>query len=270
MWLRFRKVLPTPTPPVGSGYRVAAARGRADPNAAGWAGGAWAAEELRGARPAGSPAAHLERSGRTWAGRGAGAQARDPASPLPTSPAGAHLGDSQRKRSLGRRFAWQRGRPGGQAGSGGGGGVEPNGPRESQPPESPVPPPALGSRPAGSAPGRPPLPAACPAHLPGKPARSRRGPRDPGEGQAAGRSPRSCPRPVGPGLESGFQLPPLRELERPAGTRVTPVSDAPRQPRGQSSSPSALPGLKVPLTPGLVLGKADLRRRRCARLANLG
>lgn len=101
------------SPPVGSGYQVAAARGSAGSNAAGLAGGAWAAEELRGARPAGSPAAHLERSGRTWAGRGAGAQARDRASPLPTSPAGAHLGDSQRKRSL---AATSPGNAGGPAG----------------------------------------------------------------------------------------------------------------------------------------------------------
>lgn len=48
---------------------------------------------------------------------------------------------------------------------------------------------------------------------------------------------------------------PLRERERPAGTRVTPVADAPRQPRGQSSSPSALPGPKVPLTPGWSSGR---------------
>lgn len=270
MRLRFRKV-PPPAPRLwapGTGWpRRGAAQSR---TRRGWAGGARAAEELRGARPAGSPAAHLERSGRTWAGRGAGAQARDPASPLPTSPAGAHLGDSQRKRSLGRRLAWQRGRPGGQAGSGGGGGgVEPNGPRESQPPESPAPPPALGSGPAGSAPGRPPLPAACPAHLPGKPARSRRGPRDPGEGQAAGRPPEAARGRLDPVSRAGFSCPPSGAGEAGGDTGHS-CRRCPSAAPGAKLQPECSTRTESPSDPGLVLGKADLRRRRWARLANLG
>lgn len=234
MRLRFRKVPPRPA----CGLRVPGGR-RAGPRRPERCGAGQEARGLRrscGARArAGSPAAHLERSGRTWAGRGAGAQARDPASPLPTSPAGAHLGDSQRKRSLGRRLARQRGRPGGQAGSGGGGGVEPNGPRESQPPESPAPPPALGSGPAGSAPGRPPLPAVCPAHLPGKPARSRRGPRDPGEGQATGRPPEATRGRLDPVSRAGFSCPTSGAGEAGGDT-------------GHSCRrcPSAAPGAKAP------------------------
>lgn len=98
------------SPPVGSGYQVAAARGSAGSALRRLAGGARAAEEFARRAP-GRPAAHLERSGRTGAGRGAGAQARDPASPLPTSRAGAHLGDSQRKRSLGAASLGNAGGP---------------------------------------------------------------------------------------------------------------------------------------------------------------
>lgn len=158
-------------------------RGAAQAQHCGGQAGGRAAEEFARRAP-GRPAAHLERSGRTGAGRGAGAQARDPASPLPTSPAGAHLGDSQRKRS-------------GAASLGNAGG--PAGRQEAAAEElSRAATGATATRVAGAAtctwlwapqgqnPGRPPLPAACPAHLPGKPVSSRPGSRGPSEGTACG------------------------------------------------------------------------------------
>lgn len=81
--------------------------------------------------------------------------------------------------------------------------------------------------PRGQSPRWPPLPAACPAHLPGKPATSRPGSRGPSVGQRAGR-PRSCPRPVGRGLESGLQLLPLGRGRREYRSLLSP--GAPRQP----------------------------------------
>lgn len=84
---------------------------------------------------------------------------------------------------------------------------------------------------------RPPLPAR-PA-LPTCQVSPRPAGRGPGEGQGAG-PPRSCPRPVGRGLESGFQLP-------PSGTRVTPVASVPPQSPGRGSSRSPT---KSPWSPG--------------------
>lgn len=121
-----------------------------------------------GARAGTRLAAHLERSGRTWAGRGAGAQAREPASPLPTSPAGAHLGDSPRKRRL---AAASPGNAGGPAAARQEAAAEEELKRTAhgspQPPESPAPPPALGPGPRGQRP----RPATASRRLPCPPAR---------------------------------------------------------------------------------------------------
>lgn len=215
-------------------------------------------------RAPGRPAAHLERSGRAGAGRGAGAQARETASPLPTSPAGAHLGDSRKKRSL--AAAASPGNAGGPAGrqeAAAAAELERAAPAAAAT-ESPEPPPELGSRPAGSAPAGLPLPAACPAHLPGKPTSSRPGPRSPDDGQ---------------GVRDDPELPAAgwtRSRER--------VSVAPSGQAGEDTGPacgrcpSEAPGARLqpqspaqsPAGPGLVPGRAGLRRRRRTRLANLG
>lgn len=208
---------------------MAAARGSAGSAQRRLAGGARAAEEFAQRAP-GRPAAHLERSGRTGAGRGAGAQARDPASPLPTSPAGAHLGDSQRKRSLGG--AASLGNAGGPAG------------RQEAAAEEELSRAATGAtatRVAGAAtatctwllaPPRaePPAgrrfpPPALPT-CPGKPASRRVGSRGPSEGQLAGTAPELPAAGWTRSRERVSVAPPPRE--RPAGIPITPVAGASR------------------------------------------
>lgn len=231
--------------------------------AEGWrAGSARAAEEFAWRAP-GRPAAHLERSGRTGAGRGAGAQARDPASPLPTSPAGAHLGDSQRKRSLGVASLGNAGGPAGRQEAAAEEELSRAATRATATRVAGVATCTWLWTPADRAPAgrRFPPPALPTCQVSRRPAD--RAPAVPARGQRAGR-PRSCPRPVGRGLESGFQLLPLGRGRRGYRSLLSP---------GPLGSLRASPGQKVPLVPLgplIVLGRAGLWRRRCSRLANLG
>lgn len=259
MRLRFRKV-----PACGALGTRWPRRGAAQARALRLARRRGAARGLRrsllGARPA-DPRLTWSAQVGTGAGRGAGAQARDPASPLPTPPAGAHLGDSQRKRSLGAASLGNAGGPAGRqeaaaeeelsrAATG----------RHGHPSRRRHLHLALGPR--GQSPGWPPLPAACPAHLPGKPASSRPGSCGPSEGTACGTAPEL---PAAGWTRSRERVSVAPPRERPAGLAITPVAGTPRQPQ------SLIRGRKSPWSPLIVLGRAGLRRRRCApRLANLG
>lgn len=253
MRLRFRKV--PPAPPVGSGYRVAAARGRADPNAAGPGRRRAGCGGVAGRAP-GPARPPLTWSAQVGPGRGAGLARRRGIRPRPC----------RRRR---RELTWEtrRGR-GASAASSPGNAGGPAGRQEAAAAEEL-------NRTAHASPSHPSRPRRHLHLAPGWRAAPPAGHRFPPPALptcqvsrlGAGGDPeireRDRLRDGPPKLPAAgwtrsrerVSVAPLREREKPAGTRVTPVADAPRQSRGQGSSPSALPGPKVPLTPGWSSGR---------------